>query len=151
MQFPQVFFLVCQVLGIVGFQIETQQIFNVIGIITNLRWSRLGIDNLNHLVLVIKNWPHDVYVGCDGGKAKNLHDYLQAEQIMIEEHNKIIEEKKFFLKKITNKIDFEQVQIFTNFFYSFCVGLYGLVFCLHVDIVWVEFQKFLLIIRWFGI
>jgi hypothetical protein len=40
------------------------------------------------------------------GKAKNLHDYLQVEQVMIKEHNKIIE-KKIFLKKITNLIDFE--------------------------------------------
>jgi len=32
--------------------------------------SRLGIDNFDHLVLVIKNWLNDAYVGCDGGKAK---------------------------------------------------------------------------------
>jgi hypothetical protein len=81
------------VLGIVGFQIKTKQNFNVVGIITNLRQSRLGIDNLYHLVLVIKNWPNDVHARCDGGRAKNLHDYLQAKEIMIEEHNKIIEEK----------------------------------------------------------
>jgi hypothetical protein len=79
--------------------------FNVVGIITNLRWSRLGIDNFDHLVLVIKNWLNNACVGCDGGKAKNLHDYLQVEQIMIKEHDKIIG-KKEILKKITNLIDF---------------------------------------------
>ncbi len=31
-----------------------------------------------------------------GGKVQNLHDYLRAEQVMIEEHNKIIEEKGLF-------------------------------------------------------
>jgi hypothetical protein len=46
--------------------------------------------------LVIKNWPNDAHAKCDGGKVKNLHDYLQAEQIMIKEHNKIIEEKSLF-------------------------------------------------------
>jgi hypothetical protein len=60
------------------------------------QWSRLGIDNLDHLVLVIKIWPNNVHVQCDRGKAKNLHDYLQAKQVMIEEHNKIIEEKGLF-------------------------------------------------------
>jgi len=56
----------------------------------------VGINNLNHLVLVIKNWPNDACVGCDGGKVQNLHDYLRDEQVMIEEHNKIIEEKGLF-------------------------------------------------------
>jgi hypothetical protein len=48
--------------------------------------------------LVIKNWVNNAHVRCDGGKAKNLHDYLQAKQIMIKEHNKIIEKKKKFEK-----------------------------------------------------
>jgi hypothetical protein len=53
MQFPHVSFMAYQLLEIVGSQIEIEHIFNVVGIITNLPWSRLGIDNLNHLVLVI--------------------------------------------------------------------------------------------------
>jgi hypothetical protein len=51
---------------------------------------------LDHLVLVIKNLPNDACVGCDGRMVQNLYDYLQAEQVMIEEHNKIIEEKGLF-------------------------------------------------------
>ncbi len=51
---------------------------------------------MDYLVLVIKNWPNNVCVGCDGGKAKNLHDYLQVEQIMIEMHNEIIEKQSVF-------------------------------------------------------
>jgi hypothetical protein len=56
--------------------------------------------------LVIKNWPNDACVGCDGEKAKNLHDYLQAEQIMIKEQTRSLK-KKIFLKQIMNLIDFE--------------------------------------------
>jgi hypothetical protein len=48
---------------------------------------------LDNLVLVIKNWLYNACVGCDRGKAKNLHDYLQVEQIMIEKHNEIIGKK----------------------------------------------------------
>jgi hypothetical protein len=91
-----VFLLGHQVLRIVGFQIETKWIFSVANIRTNLQWSRLGIDTLDSLVLVIKNWPSDAYVGCDGGKVKNLHDYLQARQIMIEKDNKMIEKNGLF-------------------------------------------------------
>jgi hypothetical protein len=53
MQFPHVSFLAYQVLENVGFQIVTEQIFSVVNIETNLQQSRLGIDNLDHLVLVI--------------------------------------------------------------------------------------------------
>jgi uncharacterized membrane protein len=37
------FFLACQVMGIISIQIKTQWIFSIINIITNL-WSRLGIE-----------------------------------------------------------------------------------------------------------
>jgi hypothetical protein len=46
-QFPHVSFLVHQVLGIVGSQMEIKQIFNVVGVITNLRRSRHDIENLD--------------------------------------------------------------------------------------------------------
>jgi hypothetical protein len=40
MQFPHVYFLACEVLGIVGSKIEIEQIFNVHGIIKNLNnWN----------------------------------------------------------------------------------------------------------------
>lgn len=32
--------------------------------IVNLQWSTLGIENLDHLILVVKNWPNDDCVGC---------------------------------------------------------------------------------------
>ncbi len=70
MQFPHVSFLACQMLRIVGFQIEIVQIFNVDGIITNLQQSRLEIDNLDHLVLVTKNWLNNAHARCDGGRLK---------------------------------------------------------------------------------
>jgi hypothetical protein len=35
----------------------------VVNIIVNLQWSRSGIENLDHLILVVKNWPNDDCVG----------------------------------------------------------------------------------------
>ncbi len=77
-QFPHVSFLVHQVLGIVGSQMEIKQIFNVVGVITNLRWSRHDIENLDWLILIIDNWLSDVRVGCDGPlKPKAMAEILE--------------------------------------------------------------------------
>lgn len=46
-QFPHVSFLARQVLGIVGSHIQIKWIFSVVGVIINLRRSRLGIENLD--------------------------------------------------------------------------------------------------------
>jgi thiol-disulfide isomerase/thioredoxin len=45
-------------LGIPGSQIETERIFSVVGILSNLRRSKIGI-----LVMIYKNWPHDCRMG----------------------------------------------------------------------------------------
>ncbi len=53
-QFSHVVFPAHQILRIVGFQIETKRIFNLVGIITNLQRSRLGIENLDRLIVIAK-------------------------------------------------------------------------------------------------
>jgi hypothetical protein len=52
-QFPIVGYL--EILGIVGIQIETKQIFSVTRILTSLYKHRLGIWNFNQLVIISKN------------------------------------------------------------------------------------------------
>jgi hypothetical protein len=56
---------------------------------------------------------------------------------MIEKHNKIIEKKGLF----EEDYEFSWFQVGKNFHkcFLFCVGLYGIMFFLHADIVWVEF------------
>jgi hypothetical protein len=53
-----------QILGIVNSQIETKRIFSLSGIHTNLRRSHWQLENLENIILVKKNWPNDVRVGC---------------------------------------------------------------------------------------
>ncbi len=106
-QFPHVSCLVRQVLGIVGSHIQIKWIFNVAGVITNLRRSRLSIENLDWLIFIIKNWPSDVCVGCDGPlKPKTMVEFLERDYAIIKEHNKLIEEQDF-LKKIQILISFD--------------------------------------------
>jgi hypothetical protein len=42
-------------MGIVGLQIEIEQIFNMVKVITSLKWCQLGIENLDNIVLIRKN------------------------------------------------------------------------------------------------
>jgi hypothetical protein len=54
-------------MGIVGSQIETERIFNMAKVITSLRRCWLGIENLDKLVIIMKNWPNDPKFGCTTG------------------------------------------------------------------------------------
>ncbi len=44
----------CQILGIIGSQIETKIIFSLVGIFTNLRRCRLQSNNSNKIFFVAK-------------------------------------------------------------------------------------------------
>jgi hypothetical protein len=67
--------------------------FSVVGVIINLKQSRLGIENLDQLIFIIKNWSNDICVGCDGPlKLKAMPEFLEKDFAMIEKHNKLIEE-----------------------------------------------------------
>jgi hypothetical protein len=54
-QFSYVVFVAQQILGIVGSQIEVERSFNIVDICTNMRWSKLGIENLKMLMNIYKN------------------------------------------------------------------------------------------------
>lgn len=83
--------------GIVISQNETKHLYSVDGIITNLQCSRLGIENLDHFILILQNWPNDVYVECVGGEPQNMQDFSSSyEAILLEEHKKLIVEKELF-------------------------------------------------------
>jgi hypothetical protein len=46
---------------------------------------------------MIKNWPNDVHVGCDGSlKPKTMAEFLEKDFAMIGKHNRLIKEQIFF-------------------------------------------------------
>jgi len=59
------------------------------GIITNLKHFRLGIDNLDQFILIIKNWPIDTWLEL---KPKNMVEFLTFEVSLIGVHKKMFEE-----------------------------------------------------------
>jgi uncharacterized Tic20 family protein len=58
-QFPNVGFLGKQVLGILGFQIETERMFNLINVLTTLKCYHLQVQNLDLIIIIINNWLDD--------------------------------------------------------------------------------------------
>jgi hypothetical protein len=53
------------VLALWGHKLGYNKKFSVVGVITNLLRSRLGIENFDPLILVIKNWLDDACVARD--------------------------------------------------------------------------------------
>jgi hypothetical protein len=53
--FPTIGFFAWQILGIVGSQIETERIFSLFGILTNLKKMSLQTKNLEKFIFVNKN------------------------------------------------------------------------------------------------
>jgi hypothetical protein len=42
-------------MGIVGLQIEIEQIFNIVNVITSLKWCQLCSENLYNIASIMKN------------------------------------------------------------------------------------------------
>jgi hypothetical protein len=62
--FPNISFATWQILGIPRSQIEIEQIFNIVGMLTSLWHCNLGGENLNKLVMIKKNWSIDARANC---------------------------------------------------------------------------------------
>jgi len=74
--FPIVGFLARQILGVVGFQIETF-FFSLARILTNFRRCHLQTENLKKLIFVNKNRPNDPRIGCKS--PFNLLEFLERD------------------------------------------------------------------------
>jgi hypothetical protein len=70
-------FLARQILGVVGFQIEIERSFFLVGILTNLRRCHLQTENLENLIFVNKNWPNDPRIGCKS--SSNLVEFIEKD------------------------------------------------------------------------
>jgi hypothetical protein len=53
--FSTINFLIKQILGNIGSQMEIEEFFSLVGIFTNLKRCKLQLDNLEKLVLMSKN------------------------------------------------------------------------------------------------
>jgi hypothetical protein len=58
-QFPNVVFLTKHILGIPRSQIKTKCVLNLVGVLIALQHYRLQVENLDQIIMVVKNWPND--------------------------------------------------------------------------------------------
>jgi hypothetical protein len=85
-------------LGIAGFQIEVERVFGIASICTNLRRSRLSIDNLEMLINIYKNWPDDA---CVSG-SPSMEKFMEMEEILMDENEDVIASLGFLELDETN-------------------------------------------------
>ena len=96
-RFPSVSFLARQILAIPGSQIETERIFSIAGVLTSLRHCRLGLNNLDSLIMINKNWPDDSRHECEVTEVvKDVEDYFAKEMERVDEAEAEIEEAGYF-------------------------------------------------------
>ncbi len=76
--------------------IEFDKIFIVISVIINFQRFHVRINNLDHLILVIKNWCNDAHFVCEGAKENSPDHFLTCDDMLNKEHMRFIEEQGLF-------------------------------------------------------
>jgi len=95
--FPNLTYVSRQVMGIVGSQIEIERIFSMVRVITSLKRCWLGIENLDKLVLIMKNWLHDPIFRCTSGP-KSFEKFLNSKDIVVVKKEDLIIDFNLFEK-----------------------------------------------------
>jgi hypothetical protein len=96
-EFRNVAFLARQILGIVGSQVEIERIFSITGVILSQQRCRLGVEHLDKLVFISKNWPDEP---SNVGKLEDesVEHFLEIEDIHTDGNVHFIEEADLFEK-----------------------------------------------------
>ncbi len=66
-----------------GFHIEVEIVFSIVGVCTNLQCSHLGMDNLEMFVTIYKNWFDDACVG-------GFPSSMETKNILMDENEDVI-------------------------------------------------------------
>jgi hypothetical protein len=72
-----------KLLGIVGYQIELEKIFSLVGILTSLKRCCLQSKSLDKLMFNNKIWPNDPRIGCKS--SSRLVDFVETNLNLEEE------------------------------------------------------------------
>jgi hypothetical protein len=103
-RFPSVSFLARQILAIPGSQIETERIFSIAGVLTSLRRCRLGLNNLDSLIMINKNWPDDSRHECEVTPVvKDVKEYFAKEMEQVDDFEAEIEEAGYFKEQVEDE------------------------------------------------
>jgi hypothetical protein len=70
----------------------------MVGIIIGLKRCWLGIENLDKLVLIMKNWVDDPRFGCTNAKPTSIEKYISIENGMVSKNEELISDFNLFEK-----------------------------------------------------
>ena len=96
-EFRNVAFLARQILGIVGSQVEIERIFSITGVILSQQRRRLGMEHLEKVVFISKNWP-DEHNNVGKLEDESIEHFLEIEDIIVDDNIHLIEEADLFEK-----------------------------------------------------
>jgi len=83
-------------LGIPSSEIETKWIFNIVKIFTSLHQCQLNVQNLDELVMILKNWPSDARTSCSFVVVMGMAKFLKVEDKMLDDFEKELEDFGYF-------------------------------------------------------
>ncbi len=87
-------FLAKQILGILSSQIKIERVFNLANVLITLKCCHLQVENMDWIIMVVKNWPDDPHHNCKPNT--NLKEYLKEEHYLANENYDLLEEVDFF-------------------------------------------------------
>jgi hypothetical protein len=100
--------LACQILDIVGSQIEGNNFFSIVGILIGLRGCWFGTQNLNQRVLISKNWPNDPHFGCEAFVGvKSFDDFGDVEAKFLDQIEEEFEDQVDHYVKHVDMVAFD--------------------------------------------
>jgi hypothetical protein len=82
-------FLAKQILGKPKSQIEIERMLNLARVMTSLWCCYLHAENLNHNIIIVKNWPNDLCFNCK--KKVDMKEYMKMESSLAENNYDLIE------------------------------------------------------------
>lgn len=86
--------MVKQILSILKSQIETKKMFSLIRVLTFLRCYRLQMENLDHVITMVKNSPIHPHFNCK--KKVDFIEYVKAKASLANDNYDLIEKVEYF-------------------------------------------------------
>jgi hypothetical protein len=69
-------------------------VFSLARMLTTLRCCCLQLENMDQIIIVVKNWPNDLWSNCKPNL--NFKQYLKAKGFLVEVKCNLIGERNFF-------------------------------------------------------
>ncbi len=68
--------------------------FSLAGVLTTLKHCHLQVENMDRIIIVVKNWLDDPHHNCKPNA--NLKEYLKEEDSLVKDNYDLVEEADFF-------------------------------------------------------